>query len=85
VFTSCSSVPQLPEKIGSVAEFEGTMNELVESGTPPGMSFVVVKNDSIVYAKGFGWADEPMKMRATPATVYHWWSCTKIATAIAIL
>jgi len=61
------------------------MNKVVKSGTPPGMSLAVVKNDSIIYSKGFGWADEPRKIHATPNTVYHWWSCTKIATAIAIL
>ena len=82
---SCSSVPKLPEKIGNVTGFEGYMNKLVESGTPPGLSIAVVKNDSIVYSKGFGWADEPRKIHATAHTAYHWWSCTKIATAIAIL
>ena len=82
---SCRSVPTLPEKIGSVTEFEGYMNDVVESGSPPGLSIAVVKNDSIVYSKGFGWADEPRKIHATAHTAYHWWSCTKIATAIAIL
>jgi CubicO group peptidase (beta-lactamase class C family) len=85
LFSSCASIPKLPDKVESISEFEEYMNKLAESGTPPGMSLVVVKNDSIVYAKGFGWADEPRKIRATPNTVYHWWSCTKIATAIAIL
>jgi D-alanyl-D-alanine carboxypeptidase len=81
---SCASVPQPPEKVESITEFENYANKLVESGTPPGMSLTVVKNDSIVYSKGFGWADEPGKIHATQNTVYHWWSCTKIATAIAI-
>ncbi len=85
LFNSCSSGPGLPEKIGTVAEFEDCMNTLVDSGIPPGLSIAVVKNDSIVYSKGFGWADEPREIHATPATVYHWWSCTKITTAIAIL
>lgn len=85
LFSSCASKPKLPDKVQNIAEFEEYMNKLVESGTPPGMSFVVVKNDSIIYGKGFGWADEPRVIHATPNTVYHWWSCTKIATAIAIL
>ncbi len=82
---SCSSAPELPEKVGSIPEFEQCMNRLVESGSPPGLSIAVVKGDSVVYSKGFGWADEPRSIRATAHTVYHWWSCTKIATAIAIL
>lgn len=85
LLSSCAIVPDLPEKIGSVAEFEGYMNKVVESGTPPGLSIAVVKDDSLVYSKGFGWADEPRKIHATAHTAYHWWSCTKIATAIAIL
>jgi CubicO group peptidase (beta-lactamase class C family) len=85
LFGSCASVPKPPEKVESISEFENYVNKVVESGTPPGMSLAVVKNDSIIYSKGFGWADEPRKIHATPNTVYHWWSCTKIATAIAIL
>lgn len=82
---SCASVPRPPERVGEVKEFEEYLGKLVESGSPPGLSFAVVKGDSVVYARGFGWADEPRGIRATPGTVYHWWSCTKIATAIAIL
>jgi CubicO group peptidase (beta-lactamase class C family) len=85
LFSSCTPIPKLPDKVENISEFEEYMNKLVESGTPPGMSFAVVKDDSIIYSKGFGWVDEPRKIHATPNTVYHWWSCTKIATAIAIL
>lgn len=85
LFSSCASIPKLPDKVENISEFEEYMNKLVGSGTPPGMSLAVVKDDSIVYSKGFGWVDEPQKIHATPNTVYHWWSCTKIATAIAIL
>ena len=85
LLNSCASIPKPPDSIKSIPEFEEYMNKVVESGTPPGMSLAVIKNDSIIYSKGFGWADEPKKIRATSKTVYHWWSCTKIATAIAIL
>jgi CubicO group peptidase (beta-lactamase class C family) len=77
--------PKPPETVKSIAELEIYLEKLVDFGTPPGMSLVVVKNDSIIYSKGFGWADQPRKIRATPETVYHWWSITKIVTAIAIL
>jgi len=71
--------------VATVPELEALMERLVASGTPPGMSLVVVKNGDVVYAKGYGWADGPRRIAATPQTVYHWFSCTKIATAIAIL
>ncbi len=85
IFCSCSFIPKPPENIVSISEFEIYLNKLVESGTPPGMSFTVIKKDSIIYSKGFGWADKPREISAGQKTVYHWWSCTKIATAIAIL
>lgn len=74
-----------PDSVQNVTELDTYLNELVNSGTPQGLSMVVVKNDSIVYSKGFGWADGPRKIKATPQSVYHWWSITKIPTAMAIL
>jgi D-alanyl-D-alanine carboxypeptidase len=77
--------PQPPDTVTSVAQLEAYIKTLVDFGTPPGMSLVVVKNGEVVYSKGFAWADHPRQIAATPQTVYHWWSCTKIVTAIAIL
>ncbi|NNK88191.1 MAG: beta-lactamase family protein [Flavobacteriaceae bacterium] len=80
-----SKIPQPPESVQNVTELDDYLEALVNSGSPPGLSMVIVKNDSIVYNKGFGWADGPRKIKATPETVYHWWSITKIPTAMAIL
>lgn len=77
--------PALPDRVASIPDLDDCMNSRVGFGVPPGMSLVVVKDGHVVYAKGFGWADRPRGIRATPETVYHWWSCTKIVTAIAIL
>jgi D-alanyl-D-alanine carboxypeptidase len=77
--------PQAPETVDSLAEAEAYLEELVEFGTPPGISIVVVKDGDIVYSKGFGLADGPNNIPATPDTVYRWWSVTKIFTAAAIL
>ena len=80
-----SKIPPPPESVQNVTELDDYLEALVNSGSPPGLSMVIVKNDSIVYNKGFGWADRPRKIKATPETVYHWWSITKISTAMAIL
>ena len=77
--------PQPPVSITSISELENYLEKLTNSGFPPGLSLVVIKNDSIIYNKGFGWADGPRKIPATTETVYHWWSITKIFTAVAIL
>ena len=77
--------PEVPDTVNDLEELETYMENLVEFGTPPGISLVVVKGDRIVYGKGFGWADKPKGIKATPKTIYHWWSIRKIATAVAIL
>ena len=77
--------PQPPESITNLAEAEAYLEELVEFGTPPGISLVVVKDGNIVYSKGFGLADGPNNIPAKPETVYRFWSVTKIMTAISIL
>ena len=85
LISSCSMyIPLPPDKIDNVAELESYIQELVDIGVPPGLSLAVVKDGRIVYCKGFGWADRPEKIPATCETVYHWWSITKITTAIAI-
>jgi CubicO group peptidase (beta-lactamase class C family) len=58
---------------------------ITEASDPPGLSLVVVKNEKVVFSEGFGFADGPRDIPATPDTVYHWWSMTKVPTAIAIL
>jgi CubicO group peptidase (beta-lactamase class C family) len=85
---ACSCWHLLPEQLkenASIIELEAYLKALVECGKPPGLSLVVVKDGKIIYEKGFGWADEPRGIASTSESVYHWWSLTKIATAIAIL
>lgn len=74
------------EAVDNLTDLEAHLEELTgyNSDSPPGLSLVVVKDQSIVYQKGFGFADEPKNLSATPATVYNYWSMTKPITAIAI-
>ena len=77
--------PDTPKQVKGVTELEAYLNQLVKSGDPPGLSLVVVKDGQIVYKNAFGYADKPHNITATSDTVYHWWSMTKIPTAIAIM
>ena len=74
--------PKPPEKIHSVSELENYLEQVVNAKHPPGISVAVVKGGEVVYANGFGVADGPRNVMATKDTVYHWWSMTKIPTAI---
>lgn len=77
--------PATPGQEMNTAELETYLNRLVASGNPPGLSVVVVRDDEVIYKNAFGFADGPRKIKATPDTVYHWWSMTKIPTAIAVM
>jgi CubicO group peptidase (beta-lactamase class C family) len=77
--------PATPEQVKDKDALEAYLDRLTASGNPPGLSVVVVKEGKIVYNKAFGYADGPRRIKATPDTVYHWWSMTKIPTAIAIM
>jgi CubicO group peptidase (beta-lactamase class C family) len=77
--------PSTPSQVNNVSELESYLNRLTDSGNPPGLSIVVVKNGQILYSNAFGYADKPHGVKATLDTVYHWWSMTKIPTAIAIM
>jgi len=58
---------------------------ITKAGGPPGLSLVVVKNEKVVFSEGYGLVDGPRNIPASPETVYHWWSMTKVPTAIAVL
>lgn len=77
--------PKTPSAATNIAELETFLTQLVASSNPPGLSIVVVKEGKLVYNHAFGLADGPKQIAATPETVYHWWSMTKIVTAIAVL
>jgi len=85
VFLVIASQPHLPANPSAVREIEGYLEKSVARNKPPGISIVVIKNGDIVYRRAFGYADKPAKAPAATDTVYHWWSMTKVPTAIAIL
>ncbi|MBM4438909.1 MAG: serine hydrolase [Candidatus Rokubacteria bacterium] len=51
----------------------------------PGLSIGVVRDQQLVWARGFGWADVERRVAATPGTRYRVASITKTFTATAIL
>ncbi|HEY0385150.1 MAG TPA: serine hydrolase domain-containing protein, partial [Pyrinomonadaceae bacterium] len=47
----------------------------------PGLALVIVKDDQVIYAKGFGMRDVERKLPVTPDTLFAIGSCTKAFTA----
>jgi len=85
VFALAPRSAAIPESVANVAELEAFMQKLTAAGNPPALSLVVVKDGRMVYNRAFGLADGPRQAAASPSTVYHWWSVTKMFTATAIL
>jgi len=77
--------PKDEEEIEYIAELEEYFNKVVAAGRPPGLSVAVVKGDQIVYANGFGILDGVSGDPAYEDAVYHWWSMTKVPTAVAVM
>lgn len=50
-----------------------------------GAALAVVRNDSLVYAKGYGWADEAKKEEMRPGTLMRVASVSKLITAAGIM
>jgi D-alanyl-D-alanine carboxypeptidase len=51
----------------------------------PGLSLGVIHDQTLVWSRGFGWADVERRTRATPDTLYRVGSITKLFTATAVL
>jgi len=50
-----------------------------------GSSLAIMKNDSLVYAKGYGWADEEEEMHMQPGNIMRLASVSKLITATGIM
>lgn len=50
-----------------------------------GLSLSIMRNDSLVYAKGYGWADEAKKIEMGPGTILRMASVSKLITATGIM
>ncbi|HEY5730757.1 MAG TPA: serine hydrolase domain-containing protein, partial [Anaerolineales bacterium] len=77
--------PRLSANPSSIKDIESYIEQSVARNKPPGISITVIKYGEIAYNRAFGFADGPAEIPATTDTVYHWWSMTKVPTAIAIL
>jgi CubicO group peptidase (beta-lactamase class C family) len=76
----------LDEKVASgIRVFESwTMSQMAYSGQP-GISVAVVKDQEIVWSRGFGYADTEHRVEASPESIYRIASITKLFTSTAIL
>jgi CubicO group peptidase (beta-lactamase class C family) len=60
-----------------IARFETLLDSLRQELKIPAYSAAIVKNQKVIWAKGFGYADVENKIPATEHTAYHLASLTK--------
>jgi CubicO group peptidase (beta-lactamase class C family) len=74
----------LPEK-KRLERFEKQVEDLRARLKIPGMSAVVLKDQKVIWIKGFGFADLENRIPATPDTLFHLASVTKTFAATLIM
>ena len=65
--------------------YEKQVEELRTLLKVPGMSAAIIKDQKVLWAKGFGFADLEKRIPATPDTLYHLASITKTFGATLIM
>ena len=50
-----------------------------------GAQLVITRNDSLLYARGFGWADKEKSIKMQPSMVMRYASVSKLVTAVGIM
>jgi CubicO group peptidase (beta-lactamase class C family) len=69
----------------SLAPIDKRMQSLMNSLKLTGATVGVVKDEKLVYTKGFGYADKENKKEVDPSSLFRIGSVSKLITAIAIL
>ncbi len=67
----------LPSEAARIARFETLLENLRQELKIPAYSAAIVKDQKVIWAKGFGYADVENKIPATEHTAYHLASLTK--------
>ena len=76
-----NSASDLPELAG----LDRKMNAYLRRWQIKGASLAITRNDSLVYAKGYGWADEEKNVEMGPGHILRMASVSKLITATGIM
>jgi len=72
------------KSLAALDGFEKTVNQGLADLKVPGIAMAVVKDDKVIYAKGFGFKDVENKIPATPDTIFAIGSASKAFTVFAL-
>jgi CubicO group peptidase (beta-lactamase class C family) len=82
---SASAVPITGKAVPGFEEFERAVVKVIQDDHIPGAAIAFVKDGRLVYARGFGWANEEAKQPIQPTSVFRLASISKSFTGIGIL
>ena len=85
---STSPIPKLTNEMSnfeSLKPIDSMVNRVMRSMRLAGASVAVVKDERLVYAKGFGFADKDAKEEVEPYHLFRIGSVSKLITAMTIL
>ncbi len=80
-----SNVPITGKAAPGFEQFEKAVVDVIQRDHIPGAAIAFIKDGRLVYARGFGWADEENKKPIEPTSVFRLASISKSFTAIGIL
>ena len=76
-----NSLSEFPELTG----LDKRVRQYMRQWQIKGASLAVMRNDSLLYAKGYGWADEGEKKSMEPSHILRMASVSKLITAVGIM
>jgi N-acyl-D-amino-acid deacylase len=85
VSTGRAAPPVTGEHDRRLESFDNLMTKFVEAHRLPGAALAVTRHGKLVYARGFGFADEEKKEAVHPAALFRIASVSKSFTATAVL
>jgi len=83
--SACALPPQTSPTDKQLAAFEARVEDFQGQLRIPGISAVILEDQQVIWAKGFGYADYEARIPATPDTVYHVASITKTFAATLVM
>lgn len=66
-------------------ELEQKIANLMQKNKIPGLSLAIIKDQDVIYSKGFGSREIHKNLPVTPDTLFGVGSCTKVFTCLAIM
>lgn len=79
---------KLDNSMSDIPETEGIdkkVRSFIKQWQIKGASLAIMRNDSLLYAKGYGWADEAEKIEMQPSHILRMASVSKLITAAGIM